>query len=199
MMETNKKCRWCKHLSRKGDKFYCDARNKIYAYKSIINMSPDSCIGLYEQSELDAISGRLASERVDNEVRCFRCGAYIGNNKSDRIYCEKCSKVANEEDRQKIRKNMNNAVAESLVLAMLYTINKDYSRILSEIKRISRCDKMNDDDQNKILALLYKKRKMENYLFSDDFEKLNFSGINASNMIRLMQEKAGYSEEEYGA
>lgn len=191
-METSKKkCRWCKHLSRKGTRFYCDVRNKTYAYKSVTHMAPESC-GEYEESALDAISGRQASGRVENEARCFRCGAYIGNSFYDgEIYCEKCRSKARKEDCYRIRTNMNEEICYSLVNAIVENVFKEYTNVLYDIME---CEK-----EKMKLGLLHQKRKLENYMFSKDFQTWNIDNVDVNRMISSIQDGIGYSEDEYGA
>lgn len=192
-METSKKkCRWCRHLSRKGDRFYCEVRNKTYAYKSIINMAPEDCVGEYEESELDAISGRPASERVENAARCFRCGAYIGNSFYDgEIYCDKCRTEARKEDSYKIRTNMNEENCASLVNAIVENVFREYKKTLQDIMKCKRYSRK--------MELLHQKKKLENYMFSRDFQMWNIESVDVNKMIDSIQKGIEYSEEEYGA
>lgn len=192
-METSKKkCRRCKHMTRKGDRFYCDVRNKTYAYKTIIHMAPENCVGEYEESALDAISGRPASERVENGVRCYRCGAYIGDTPIDgEIYCEKCRTQARKEDSYRIRTNMNEEICYSLVNAIVENVFKEYADVLYDIME---CEK-----EDMKLGLLHQKRKFENYIFSKDFQKWNVDNVDVNKMINQIQDVVEYSEDEYGA
>lgn len=190
------RCRWCKHLSRQGKKYYCDVIDKAYCYNSIANGKSKKCNNAYEEAALDAISGRPLSERIENEARCFKCGTYLGSSFfAGRIYCDKCAAQGRLEDKEKIRKNMNDDVAEDLVHAIIEGLFRDYTKVLHKIMKLGD----NIKKEPKKLELLKQKMKLEEYMFSSDFAMLNSGDLNINKIIEAIQAQVGYSEDNYGA
>lgn len=195
--EIVERCRWCKHLSRQGEKFYCDVLGRSYCYKSVLNGVSKKCENRFEESALDAISGRPLSEKVKNEARCFRCGAYLGTSLYDgECYCEKCRTIARKEDNEKIRENMSAESCVNIINAIVENLFREYAGVLYDIMEYKINGRENEEMK---WGLLYQKRKLENYMFSRDFQMWNIEGIDINRMIDSIQKSIGYSEEEHGA
>lgn len=208
-----RRCRRCSHLIPQGDgKYFCEKRNKVYAYRSVKTMKADDTNGCeYKRASLDAISGKPSElydsrREVEIEFRCYNCGRVITSSEVDNLYCEKCLDKCREEDKLKIKKNLDDRKTLAfLANAVIQRAWKDYTDTLEEIiKKTKKLEKQEDSKKRKFLRdsidlLLDQKHYLELYFLGGDYHILNLEEYDIPKLILEVQKMCGYDEDKYGA
>lgn len=210
--QNQRRCRRCSHLIPQGDgKYFCEKRNKVYAYRSVKTMKADDTNGCeYKRASLDAISGKPSElydsrREVEIEFRCYNCGRVITSSDISNLYCEKCLDKCREEDKLKIQKNLDDRkTLASLANAVIQMAWKDYTDTLKEIiKKTKKLEKQEDSKKRKFLRdsidlLLDKKHYLELYFLGGDYHVLNLEEYDIPKLILEVQKMCGYDEDKYG-
>ena len=210
--KDQRRCRRCSHLIPQGDgKYFCEKRNKVYAYRSVKTMKADYTNGCeYKRASLDAISGKPSElydsrREVEIEFRCYNCGRVITSSDISNLYCEKCLDKCREEDKLKIQKNLDDRkTLASLANAVIQMAWKDYTDTLEEIiKKTKKLEKQEDSKKRKFLRdsiglLLDKKHCLELYFLGGDYHVLNIEEYDIPKLILEVQKMCGYDEDKYG-
>lgn len=202
---TSQICRECIHLKRmiKEGVYHCDAKNRDYTFVTITQLRATPC-EYYEVGKLDAVSAMpIGAEKITRytEYRCIKCGSIMDDGYSfDECYCNNC-KSENEVDRKKIKKYLDdNDVLSGLRVAVIERTVKDYVDTLKNIMKTYDNERLTaETKEQRMKTLLNEKNKLEKYLFSKDFMRLNIAELNPINVINCSQEKVGYDEYTYGA
>lgn len=210
--ETTRRCRRCSHLIPQNDgKYFCEKRKKVYAYRSAKAMKANGMNGCeYKRASLDAISGKPVElyDSWEEEVvfRCYNCGKVISNAEVDNVYCEKCLDKCREEDKQKIKRSLDDRKILALIAnAVIKRAWNDYTDTLKEIiKKAQKLEKQENPKKRKILRdsidlLLDQKRYLERYFVCGEYRTFNLEGYDIPKLILEVQKMCGYDEDKYGA